>query len=440
MATQKNAIEKEIDKVENQWEDFVASSVPILRWLVTPGANQIVSTFIQMQEHMGDTVSDFFLPLFSPLKKPASFAFELAQEINARMEASREIVEQESGQPFAWVSPDTSACQNSYLALSMCGQCVIDAFGNGFENLVLVIRPSEVSTASGWREWWQGMAYFASDKTRWPERIKLVFFDDEKQAQLTKVAQDNKASMASMVPPVDLKGAMTQIFAEADDGSPGAKYRQHFVALHHAIEENDLATVERESLAALAIAGKHRWYELWVAVLLNRASAYLSNQRFDEALADYHEAQRFAKMGADEGNLGCDKIGLQAFLSEAGAWLLQQKLPQATRVYQQCAKLAEEIGETFFHMDSWRMVSFCQERQKLKAEAWQSGLNALDAAEGLEPDMRKNSTLPYVGDALMRLAPNAEEKTRADKLLRAYLGDQWRERIAQPEKKTEAAC
>lgn len=436
----KNAIEKEVDKIENQWEDFVSTGLPILRWLVTPGSNQLLSTFIQVQEHMGVTVSDFFLPLYSPFKNPESFALDLAGEINGRMEASRETVEKEANQPFTWIKPDISHCLNANAALAITGQHIIEAFGTGFENLVLVIRPSEVSSASGWRDWWQGIARFTGDKTRWPQRIKLVVFDDQKQAQLNKIAQENKTSMLSMVPPVDLKGAMNQIFSEADDGSPGAAYRKHFVALHHAVEENDLVSVERESIAALAIAGKHQWHELWVAVLLNRASAYLTNQRFDDAINDYRHAQRFAKMGEEAGKPGCDKICLQAYLSEASAWLSQQKLPEATALYQHCAVLAEKIGESFFHMDCWRMVSFCQERQKLKTEAWESALNALDAAAAVEPEIRSNSTLPYVGDALMRLAPSAEEMSRTDTLLRSYLGDEWRKLIAQPEKKTESAC
>lgn len=34
---QKNAMEKEIDKLSQQWEEFVDSDGPILHWLIKPG-------------------------------------------------------------------------------------------------------------------------------------------------------------------------------------------------------------------------------------------------------------------------------------------------------------------------------------------------------------------------------------------------------------------
>ena len=431
----KNAIEQEVEKVETQWEEFVETGIPILRWLLTPGSNQLVSTFILTQENCDDSVADFFVPLYSPLKNAGDFGFNLVDELEQKMQEAAKSIDDEGQLSVDWPALDRTS--NALETLTLAAGSILDAFGEGFEYLVLVLRPSKVSSGRDWRSWCEGLAQIAINPNYWPKNLRIVLLDDENYPVLDTVSEDNPQAIATRIPPVDLKGAMNAIFDEADDGSPGAAYRKQMVALHHAAEENDIPLVESSTESAMKIAGAHQWYGLWVSALFVRAGVYVANERVEDGIYDYQTAQRYAKMGYEQGEEGCGKHQIFALLSEASAWIALKKWADATGVYQRSAALSEELEEHFFHMDSWRMVSFCQEQQNLRGEAWKSGQKALQAAESLEPDQREASTLPYVGESQTRLAPSEQDRRTVEQKMVEFLGEDWRSMLA-PVEEVEA--
>jgi hypothetical protein len=65
--------------------------------------------------------------------------------------------------------------------------------------------------------------------------------------------------------------------------------------------------------------------------------------------------------------------------------------------------LAKEEAEPFLELEAWRMASYCHELTDAPREAWRCGLAALDAAATLDPELRRNSTVPFLGQRLIDL-------------------------------------
>lgn len=432
----KNPIEKEIDKLGDQWEEFVDTELPILRWSIDPDANQIAFAFVKIQEEFGEDTTDFFISLHSDFDHPDTYGMTLAAELNQAVssglveltreqQAGNEEESKEEHRGFAWHAPDLRRALSGYDAFIKSSKAVIDGFAEYFENLVLVISPVNVANVKGYIEWWSEISRVHRDFSVWPVNLKLVVFDNTKKPLFQDVAENWSEQICSLTPPLNLRAAINEVLNEADDGSPGAKFRKLFVDLNYGVQESDLPAIEKSSEAALALAGKHRWYDMWVSVLMLRASGLLNLGHADRAIQDYRQAQRFAEMGVKESKLGCDKLWLQALISEGSALLSLRNYEDAAIVYRHSAELAEQQGDTMMCMDSWRMESFCYEQLKQKNLAWQSALNALEAARKIDPAQVANTTAFYVGEALLRVAPDGQSEQEADKAMTELLGQDW---------------
>jgi hypothetical protein len=84
-----NPIEGELAKLEEQWETFIDSEQPILRWLIPPDSYQIARAFVKVKEQFEDDNPDLFIGLASVFADPGRFAFALADELNRSTTSTR---------------------------------------------------------------------------------------------------------------------------------------------------------------------------------------------------------------------------------------------------------------------------------------------------------------------------------------------------------------
>jgi hypothetical protein len=139
-------------------------------------------------------------------------------------------------------------------------------------------------------------------------------------------------------------------------------------------------------------------------------------------------------MAAQPNDPAAPKIILQSKLSEGAALVSDGKHPEAAKVYEESAALAEQQNDFLMGMESWRMASYCHEVSKQIEPGWRCGNKALDAAAKMDADLRASSTLPFVGQGMLRLAKGADEEFAAQVRARMteLAGPDW-------EKKIEAA-
>lgn len=430
-----NPIQQELEKLDEQWEDFTSSKLPLFHWYFSPDDIQLGLTFIKVKEQLDEKNPELFIHLHSEFEELDSFGRALAEEMNymiedgindAGLEESQENTPPTTIHP--WIRPDLTTCTSGFNCIFRSCKHALDSFGDYVHNLVLVITPARIKNHSQYTQWWAECCDIHS-RYDWPKNLKLVVFDTEKNSALATLAHEQPMHIHSVDAPVDMAAAIQAVLREVDDGSPNAKFRQHTVDLQQAVGKRDKSAIDSLSAAAIALAEQHHWLDMWVVTLLTRAAGYLSLQTYDVALKDYRSAQLIAAQGEQENVPGCNKLHLQAIICEGTCLFSAERFDEAAIAYAQGAQLAEQQQDSMMTLEGWRMASFSMERLKEKKLAWDYAMKAVEAGRKMDEGQRAQSTLPFLGQALLRLSPNGDVDKQIKLTFNELLGDDWLENI-----------
>ena len=432
-----NAIQKELAKLDEQWEDFVDSELPIFHWLFAPDDIQLGLTFIKIKEQIDEENPELFIHLHTDFDNANDFGTDLANDMNKAIEEgiadailSDEAENNPSDVNFTWQQPDLRYCQTGFNSFFRSCKTAIDAFDDYVHNIVIVITPSGIENRTEYLQWWSECCDI-HEKFDWPKNLKLVMFDTNSQSEFVRLAKTHPKHIHSATAPVNTQQAINAILKDADDGSAGAKFRQSSVDLQQAIGKQDRPAMEKISSAAIEIAKHENWFDMWSVVLLTRAAGYLSMQLFEHALLDYRTAQTIASQGEQNTMPGCDKLHLQAKVCEGTCLFSMDRLQEAAQAYSQAAVMAEKQNDAFMHLENWRMASFCMERLKDDRTAWECGMKALAVGRTMEAPQRTQSTLPFLGQALLRISPSSQVRDQIKVTFTELLGENWLEQVEQ---------
>ncbi len=430
-----NPIQQELEKLDDQWEDFTSSKLPLFRWYFSADDIQLGLTFIKVKEQLDEKNPELFIHLHSEFFESDAFGRALADEMNQMIEAGIADAELEETQEKAppatihpWQKPTLDNSINGFNCIFRSCKHALDSFGNYVHNIVLVITPARVHNADEYTRWWASCCDIHA-RYHWPENLKLVVFDTEKNSTLAALAHNNPTHFHSVDAPVDMDAAMNAVLREVDDGSPTAKFRQLTVDLQKAVGKRDKPALEKLAAAAIALAEQQRWFDMWVVTLLTRAAGYLSLQTYEPALSDYRNAQLIAAQGAQENVPGCNKLQLQSMICEGTCLFSAERFSEAASAYAKGAQVAEQQEDAMLILEGWRMASFSMERLKEKQSAWEYAMKALEAGRKMDPEARVQSTLPFVGQALLRLSPNGEIDKQIKLSFAELLGPDWLENL-----------
>ena len=432
--TKVNPVQEELAKLDEQWEEFTSSKLPLLRWYFAPDDIQLGLGFIKVKEQLDEKNPEIFIHLHSEFDEGDSFGRSLAEEMNHMIAdgiSDAGIEEAEEKTPATiihkWQAPSLDDCTNGFNCIFRSCKFALDAFGDYVHNIVLVITPSRIKNSDKYTQWWAQCCEIHS-RYNWPENLKLVFFDTDKNSSLAVLARDNQKHIYNADAPVNMQATIQAILSEVDDGSPNAKFRQYTVDLQHAVGKQDKAAIEKFAAAAIVIAEAHQWFDMWVVTLLTRAAGYLGLQDYDNALKDYRAAQLIAVQGEQKNIPGCNKLQLQAVICEGTCLFSAGQFEEAASAYVRGAQLAELQEDLLLTLEGWRMASFSMERAKIPKIAWEHGIKALEAGDKMDEQGRENSTLPFLGQALLRISPSGDVSQHIKNRFDELLGEGWLKR------------
>jgi hypothetical protein len=442
-----NAIEQELSILSNSWDEFIVGEQAILHWLINPADSLLVNAFIKVKEQFDENTGSWFIQLSCPFVSGETFGYHLAEEFNQLIRDGLDEVEAEKAEVDAeeneadeaknegnaeiknsnndWQMFDVAQAQSGLHALFASVNSVISLFESSIEQLTLVINPVELKQPQAFCQWWEQLCTIVRNYSSWPPKLKLLALDNSTHPLLTSLFVKYPDAAMSQTPALNLNAAAKAVAEQTHDGSDGAQLRLLFLAMNTAIGEQNEAALINAGDEALVITQNNQWPDMTTTVFLTRAGGLLNFEKFSLAITDYKQAQIFAQIGIENKIPGCEKLLLQALLFEGTALFLASQLAPAAKAYEVAALKAEEFGDLWVALEAWRMAAFVAERLNQTAPAWQFATHALDVGRKMADEERAQSTLGFVGQAMLRLSANQQTKNDINTTFSELLGAEW---------------
>jgi tetratricopeptide (TPR) repeat protein len=428
-----NAVTRRLALITERYEEFRAEDdARLLRFLADSGDARLFEVWLDVEDSEGGSQPDFFVRITEPFKEPAKFGFAVLEALKKEYAQLAEALEAD-GDPAPWKCPQPDPAASDIKALVRACVSLREAHADLMEALVLVLFPPRISDPKEWQRWLYGLMRAEG----LPPEVRFMVLDDLHQPRMESLAKADPKRMMTRPLDLDTDGALNEIAAAGDDGSAGAKFRSHFTALATAAGRSDMAAAGKQAEAALGIAdaeaaaGKPGWLPLKAVVHLALATGHLNAKRTDQAVKVYGDAEKAALEAQARQEPGAGKLRIQAKMSAGTAYASAARFAEACKVFEEAVPLAAAEPDPMLEMESLRMAAYCKEAVKDWENAWNLGGKALKAAEKLEPDMRANSTLPYVGQGLTRVNNKARKTDGATlkKHLDKVIGEGWEKKI-----------
>jgi tetratricopeptide (TPR) repeat protein len=432
-----NAIDRRLDRLSAFWEEFTEDpDARLLRWLVTSDEMQIVRGFVEQQRSGAGNLPDLFLLIEAPFDEDRRYGITLRQELiklyddlkaddNLRQDLLAENVS------LGWVCPGLTHGASDMAAFLEACASFCEYYESAMVHLALAVLPERISHPSAWRDWW--IALLRHDV---PHRLRFTVLDSVEAPVLDGLAAAEPTLVRTVTPKLDMAGAVEELVREAGGTGPGVMFRKHFIALTNAAAKRNLAEAEQAASAALQIAVAQKWLDQQVVIHIALGAAYFSAGKSAEAIARYREAGRSAADMVSQQNPVGPTLLVQSRLSEAAVLVGEKQYHAATQVYKEAAALASQEKSFLLALEGWRMSGYCHEMAGDIDAAWRSGCQALEIGELLDDKVRPDSTLPYVGQGLLRLTRHSSYSNRAPEVrqrLTELVGADWETKIDEGE-------
>lgn len=422
----KNAIEKRIDRLTELWNEFAENEAArVLRWIMDSSSMRLVDGFLKMQQTEASELPDLFVRFNEPQGEAQTHGLVLRQSLIDQFDEDREAMK-EAGFASEWQCPVVKPGVSDVSAFVAAVKSLRDDCGDKLRHIAVVLLPASVVSADEWRSWLQALL-----KLELPPNIRWLVVDVAESPVLNELAKSEPKRLLTQEPKLDLPGAYSELLNDLPMNGPGAVFRRHFMSLLGAASAGNFAAAQAAASAAQQLASTNHWPQMQIVTSMALAAAAIAVGNVDAALAVYRQAHQVAASSPDDPV--APKLGIQSRFAEASVLIGQEEYEQAAKVYHDIVPLAEKYEDQFSLLESWRMAAYCHEQVKQNDQAWTCGVKALDVGDAMKPDARETSTLPYVGQGLLRLAqrrPYSEHQESIRKRLEKLLGNHWEEKLS----------
>jgi tetratricopeptide (TPR) repeat protein len=434
MDTSENPIAERLARLADEWDAFSGNpDARLLRWLFAPDEMSMLDTFIAFESSEHGELSDLFIRFTTPFTRPHDHGARLVEELKAWWGAGGDQNDEsqtpEPQEPLPpWNCPDRLSNENDYAWFVRALESLHPlAPAGAVERIVAIFTPESVSDFVLYRKW-----LYDAVKNGMPASVRFALIDNAAQPNHDELCAALPREALSTPADLDMDGALCELAAEGE--GPGVDYRKNYVAAATSLNKKDIATAEQHVQNAVAIAEQNDWPHLACVAWALLACGHQGLQQFDEAIDRFHRALEAAQRAIDIKEPSGPKIQLQALFGEAGAFFQAKRYGEAAALYEQAGNEAQALGEKTMALDGFRMASFCHEQDKEFDEAWRTGETALTAGENIDEKERSSSSLPWLGQALMRVTKKwslRKYRDEVDERMTALLGQGWLEALEQ---------
>jgi tetratricopeptide (TPR) repeat protein len=428
----RNAIERRVDRLAEQWQAFAADpALRLLRWRAAADDLRMVDLFIDVQGEELGTTPDVFVRLRPAFGDPSRYASDLLSAFQDQYDAARQGLEAQ-GIASGWQPPEAAADETDPAFLARVATSFQAYYADRMQCLVLVLAPAAVADDGAFAAWLidllqQGL----------PPTLRLLVPDPAEAPRLDGLDEMAPGLAVTIDPALDMPGALEELARSEGAEGPAKVFRVNLASIANAGARGNLTAAERAAGRALEVARKQDWADQALVAHMALAAVYLSAGRANDAVGCYRKASIAAEAVAAKKHPAAARLRLTAAMGEGAALVAAARWREAAAAYEQAAPLAETAGDPLMLLEAWRMAGWSHEQAGADRDAWRCGQQALAAGERLPADRRGQSTLPWLGQMLLRLLDrHYRDDVHQAKVMRSRLdgafGKGW-ERALEPE-------
>jgi tetratricopeptide (TPR) repeat protein len=392
----RNAIERRLDRLADQWAALAADpGLRLLRWRAEADDRRMVDLFLDLQGEELGTAPDVFVRLRPAFDDPSRYARDLLAAFLEQYDAARQDL-RALGLAADWQRPEAAVDETDQALVVRTAASFRDYYADRMQCLVLVLAPSAVSDDRRFTTW---LANLLGQGL--PPSVRLVVPDPAEAPRLDGLDEMAQGLAVTIDPALDMPGAVEELARSEGVEGPARRFRVHLISIANAAGKGNLAAAERAARAALNLAREQGWADQAVVVHMALAAAYLGVDRPADAVGCYRRAAVAAASAKD--HPAAARLRVTAALGEGAALVAAARWQEAATVYERTAPLAERAGDPIMLLEAWRMAGWSHEQAGADQEAWRCGQEALRTGARLPADRRQVSTLPWVGQMLLRL-------------------------------------
>lgn len=424
-----NPIESRLRKLTRQWESFVAREESrVCRWHVQTDECQMIEAFYKVEAEETGNTQDIFLKFSSSFEDPYSYGQALCEELAAQVEHDLEYL-QEEGIILNWVKEDSEGSSGLntpfFNDLASFAHSIEELLDEG--RIVAYLAPQDRNNLDQLEEW-----LMKAVEQGIPQKVRVMVMDTNEYALFDRLSESYPEEVATLRPDLSMGSALQLIAAKGNPRLPDVKFRKAFVGLTQAVAKGNLAALNRMSRRAMDIARLNKWPHLEVATLMAVAGAYLGKRQYDQAMALYRQAEQvIGRSYPSTDKLGANLASKVAF-AQGSTLIAAKDFKKAAQLFENTVATAERSGDRFFQMEAWRLAGYCHEQDKDLEKAWKCHNQALSAAERLDGPMQKGATVPFIGQALLRLVPRfgkRDDELAIRQKLQRLVGTNWESKL-----------
>lgn len=400
-----NPVTRRVATLSNQWLDFASNErARLLGWRLALDELRMLEAFFALELDERTAQHDaLFVPFESPFESASGHARALLAELISLYDKEQAGLRAEG--VVRWTPPEALESEADVPLFVRC--CTSFAACHRLPgHLVLVLTPSRGGDSAAYLQWLLQLAAAA------PETLRIIVVDNPSTPAPPGLFEDHGERVVIWRANLNMSACYVEISGDmAGRDAPGNRFRDLFLQLGAALGSNDLEMALQLGGSALAIAKAERWFALAVPVRVALGQALGAAGRMDEARVEYAAAEATALRGQAEGSPedreSCKPLRLHSRLGWGAALMASKEYAEAACVFGESVPIAVENGEHGMRLDCYRLASLCHELNDNPVEAFRWGYDGLIAAREFPSETLAVSSLPFLGEALLRLCEPA---------------------------------
>jgi hypothetical protein len=398
-----NPIASRLSRLSDQWASFRENDrARVLCWQLSAAELSCFEAFLELEsDERTAEHATLFITLDAPFDGADAYGRRLGQALEEGTRAGEDEL-QKLGLPSGWSLPASQKQERDPACWVRSCESFLRFFEVGVE-LGVILRPKAISDVASFAQWLTELAATA------PQQVRTIVLEDADAISLAPLLAARSDRIVCERAALDVPGALIELSDAAGNlDTPGGKFRDQFLRMGKALQDNDCDGALAHGQAAVSVAVEHALFHLAVPVHIALASNLLAQQREADGLSHYAEAEAMAKRGAEQQDQAlaalCRKLELQAAMAHGAGLAGIRRWRDAASLFERTSLLAVAAHDETAGLDCQRLSSFCHEQDGNLPRAWQGVRSALQQARELEPNEREQANFDALAQLVQRLA------------------------------------